>query len=229
MSTIEGKARFITTLRTHLNVAIYEPNRDAKELAWTRSIGNTVNPYDDDSLDEAIEKILNSRTGKGSDDRRFPLPGEIRKVCDQIILDRKRPSMLDAEAEAQKSSPWSRGRSKFVVEHLLSGEMGKRAAREGWIGSLFDECRARNALPSENEVWKIKETSRKFQETRQMCHAGAGWPSTALGLSMGGACANLGDTIEKRNRLLASIVLGRSNVELLFTHLDYFADDEAAA
>ena len=92
MASIEAKAAFITTLRVHYTVTIYEPNREEKERAWTKSIADCIDFYSDDVVARATQKILHTRTS----DRRFPLPAEIRKVCDQFVADDRRSTELPA-------------------------------------------------------------------------------------------------------------------------------------
>lgn len=220
MASIEAISKFITTLRVHFNVpiALTDPERPAKERAWTMSISQCIRPYSDDVLDRASQSILNNWT---SSDRRFPLPGKIREVCDDIVVEDKRLPLMQQVLDAQigeNAPPFSRARTKLVLD-LLCGEMGRRAAREMWIGSLVDHVRYAKALPDESTVRTLKARSREMEELRGQCHAGVGWPSDITGRALAGMCARMADTIERRNQLWARVVLGQEDEEALFRAL----------
>lgn len=241
-ASLDGIARFVTTLRVHLNVPFREginpkeePERhareDAKRRAWLASINQCVRPYTDDILDRTAAAILNTRRG----DRRFPLPGEIREIANEIVEnDRRGPLLKQAVAEAfdGKSAPRaSRARTMLVLD-LLRGAMGQQAAREMWIGSLVDYVRDEKELPPAHLVGTIKARAKEFSSLREQCHAGVGWPSTPGGMAMAAACAKWGDTIEARNRLWARVILGQESEEALFRWIektDDLADRSVAA
>lgn len=193
-----------------------------EEIMWARSMVAVLGGYSETVLAKACAQILKTRKND-----RFPLPAEIAAICVDIADDDSRPALLEAERNAAKANPWSRERTRFVIEQLLSGPMGKQAARDGWIGPLYDECRIRNELPHVSEVPKLKRRAEDFFEVRAMCHRREGWTKDANGVALATAAARLGDTIEKRNRLVAAVVLGRESVESLFRNLDQF-DDGAA-
>ena len=214
--------QLVAELLNHFRV--FHKADSPEEAMWSRSMAAVLGDYSDSVLAKACAHILKTRKND-----RFPLPAEIAAVCVEIADDDNRPKVLAAEMEAAKANPWSRARTRFVIEQLLSGEMGKRAARDGWIGPLYDECRLRNELPKAHEIDGLKRRAEEFFAVRSMCHRREGWPATGVGSGLAGAAARLGETIEKRNRLVASVVLGNASVELLFRSLDQFKDEEAAA
>tara|TARA_R110000868_G_scaffold4998_6_gene30979 strand:- start:1626 stop:2300 length:675 start_codon:yes stop_codon:yes gene_type:complete len=219
-------AKFVSQIAVYFPPPRFESQE--QEAEWLRSMVESLKAYDGDILDRACQEIIDTR-GTRAGEKWFPLPAEIRRVCTDIADETNRPKVLAAEMEAAKANPWSRARTRFVIEQLLSGEMGKRAARDGWIGPLYDECRLRNELPKAHEIDGLKRRAEDFFAVRSMCHRREGWPATGVGSGLAGAAARLGDTIEKRNRLVASVVLGNASVELLFRSLDQFNDEEAAA
>lgn len=211
--------QLVAELLNHFRV-FHKPD-SPEEAMWSRSMATVLGDYSDAVLAKACAHILKTRK-----DDRFPLPAVIASVCADIADDDNRPALLAAEMEAKRSSPWARSRTRFVIEQLLSGEMGRQAALDGWIGPLFDECRIRNELPKPHEVPALKRRADDFFETRSMAHNRIGWPAGELGAALQRSAASLGDTMEKRNRLVAAVVLGKADVEDLFRNLSMF--DEAA-
>jgi hypothetical protein len=140
----------------HFNVpiALGDPNRAAKEEAWVASIGQTIRPFGDDVVKRAADKILNTWTGT---DRRFPLPGTIRKICDDIAAEDKRRELpLDGDNSTQPGS-WHR---KRLALELIRGPMGRRAAAEGWVTALYGWIVEHGRMPSETAKASLKTIER---------------------------------------------------------------------
>lgn len=227
MASVEGISDFITTLRVHMHVpiALSDERREEKERLWMASMAQCLRNYADDVLREGAEKIL--RDARGSD-RRFPLPGQIIRALNEIVEDRNRKPLLEGQLDQAKSSPWSRERTRLVLDLLRSGGIGLRAASENYLGALVDFCRANSRLPDEREMRRVRDRAREFDETREMCHAGVGWPSVRGGNHpLAVVCAKWGDTIEARNQLWARVLRGEENHEALWRPLN-MADGEAS-
>lgn len=222
MASVDGISDFITTLRVHMHVPIAasDERRDEKERAWMASMAQCLRTYDDDVLKTGAQAIL--RDARGSD-RRFPLPGQIIKALNEIVEDRNRKPMLAAQFDETRSSPSSRDRIRLVVDLLRSSAIGRRAASENWLGGLVDFCRVHARLPDEKEVRRIQDKSREFDETRDMCHAAVGWPSTPAGQAHAAVCAKWADTIEARSQLWARVLRGEEDEAALFRPLDMTA------
>jgi hypothetical protein len=197
MASIEAKAEFITTLRVHYSVTIYEPNREEKEKAWTKSIADCIDPYSDDIVRRGMAKILHTRTS----DRRFPLPAEIRKVCDQIVVDdRQAQGMMDT---SQFNRSYSNNRSAErirLADDLVMGALGKEAARDGWISALHQFVCREMRLPNQGEIGRVKRAAADFDEGYEIAVRG-GWP-------LANAMADLGDTMLANRERLRKMVLG---------------------
>jgi len=217
-------ARFVSKVAVHFPPPRFES--DAQEAEWLRSIVESLKLYDDDVLDVASQRIIDTR-GLRSDEKWFPKVAEIRRLCAGIVDDKRRaPLMKQAMAEAfdgHSAPPHSRARTALVLD-LLRGEMGREAARDGWIGSLVDFVRHSKELPYGSMISTLKARAVEFQEIRQRCHHGVGWPSTPQGKGLARACAIWGDTIEARNRLWARVILGKEDEEAIFRFIE--KDDE---
>ncbi len=209
-------ADFVSRIAVHFPPPRFESQE--QEAEWLRSIVVSLRAYSESVLERAAQRIIDTR-GVRRNEKWFPVPAEIRLVCEEIIAEDRRPKLI-AEARDVRTFPTrSAGRIEFVVGQLLSGEMGRRAAREGWIGILYDEVMTRNALPHEGEVPGLRRQAQEFHETLEACHRGAAGPKSR-------EWARLGDNLVKRSRIVAGIVLGERGLEDLHKHL---ADVEASA
>lgn len=214
-STPMTAAKFVTHLSKHFNVYFKAGTDEATE--WIRSMIGIVGVYDEAVLGAALVVILRTRK-----EARFPLPAEIITVCDAVVQVRNRKPMVEkmrGEAfDGNMAPPHSKARTMLVLD-LMRTEMGREAARDGWIGSLVDHVRYAKCLPDSGMVRTIKMRAVEFQELRNKCHSGVGWPADLGGRAHARVCALLADTMEARNRLWARVVLGDANEDDLFRGL----------
>ena len=183
---------FVTNLVMHFPVRHENAER---EREWLGSIVAAVKFYEGDILAAAVQRIIDTRT-----DRRFPLPAEIRKVCNQVAVDSQKGKM-SFEPKMGKSDAFSDHRVRLADE-LIVGPMGRRATKEGWILSLHDFCRKNARLPSDYEIKPLITAALGFRDAYEEAIRG-GWPG-ARGL------ASLGDKMNARREELGKIVNGIS-------------------
>ena len=224
-STPMTASKFVTNLTKHFSVFFKSGTDEAAE--WIKSMIGIVGVYDDAVLGAAFVLILRTRK-----ETRFPLPAEIIAVCDSVVQARNRKPMAekmrDGVFDGHSAPPHSRARTALVLD-LLRGEMGREAARDGWIGSLVDHVRYAKELPDGSMIRTIKARAVEFQEIRERCHHGVGWPSTPQGRGLARACAIWGDTIEARNRLWSRVILGQEDEESIFRRIEKDEDLQGAA
>jgi hypothetical protein len=198
---MSGKvATFVSTLVIHFPVRFVDRkgNHDpAREKEWLRSIVEAIGYYEPDVLQAAAQRIIDTRN-----DRRFPLPSEIRKVCAEVIDDRRKASLpVHPAAGDKKLSPWSPERVKLANE-LVQTEIGRRAAREGWLLILHDWVRANGELPrSDSKIRELAGEKVHFEKAYSDCVRGWGGPA-------GKQLAELGDKMIAREAELRVMVLG---------------------
>lgn len=106
--------------------------------------------------------------------------------------------------DLDKGSATENGRRHTKLAYaLIRSDMGRKAADEGWILSLFDFIEEKGRLPSnEPEIWKLKESARGFDDAYAQCERG-GWPFAE-------AVRKLGDSMLERRNKLASLALGEA-------------------
>jgi hypothetical protein len=169
-----------------------------RETMWLDSMIQILGGYDEDVLQRAATRIVRSETR----DRRFPLPAVCRQVCEEIVKADKAsqpPTIEDRAKDLKGNADWQ----YRLADDLIMCEMGRRAAREGWILSLHDFCRINGRLPTADwEIRKCIDGARGFDKAYEEVLNGAG-----------GVCAKaleaLGDTMLKRREALRARVLGK--------------------
>lgn len=122
---------------------------EAKESLWLRVMETSIGGYSDAVLALAAEEIIKTRDPK-ADGTMFPKPSECISACDaakKILEIRAMPLLPPTE----KANEWSDDRMKLAFD-LVNNEMGRRAAREGWLANLYHFIRRNMRLPQQHEV-----------------------------------------------------------------------------
>ena len=73
----------------------------------------------------------------------------------------RRESKPQPSRVATKRDPWSE-QSKQQARALLQCDLGRRAAREGWIQAAYDFAREHGRLPDENEIHNVRAAGMDF-------------------------------------------------------------------
>lgn len=179
---------------------------------WTDSMIAVLKPYEGVVLAQACLIVLRTRTVK-----EFPLPAQITNICDAIIRERNRPTLLAQEQEDYRANPFSDYRTDLVFDLLKGSEMGYAAAKEGWIGQLVHYVRLNSELPPVSMLAGFRIRAREAQETLEAAHRGDGYPKTPEGRALARATASLGESFEARNKAWADAILNGGSKEALYT------------
>lgn len=140
-------------------------------------------------IDAAATRLIQSRTKTT-----FPFPREMIDACNEVLADDRRgkPELL---AKSAPVDPYK------LADDLMRGELGKRAALEGWALTLRDFIADNHRLPEEGEVRRLIATRDKFLNNLRDCIAGRGG-------MFGGGLATLGRSMVKREHEIAARLLG---------------------
>lgn len=164
---------------------------------WLQSMARILKGYPSHILTQAADDITRTRKNKY-----FPLPAEVREACQDAVkreeLYKPRPLPLDP-SQRKDLGEW---RVK-LADDLIRCEIGREAAREGWILSLHDFCRNNGRLPAQHEIGKCREGARGFDIAFRDCVSGNGG-------DMGRELAKLGDSMLRRREELRRRVLGEA-------------------
>lgn len=178
------------------DVALHFPNRfdsEAAEDEWLDSMARNLRGYSADVLKRAAQKIIDTRT-----DRRFPLPSECKKVCNEFAQQdaAEKPGMIADQKLPPAFSDW---RVK-LADDLIMCPMGREAAKDGWILALHDFARENGRLPAGGEISKVKAVRKGFDAAYYgVINGNGGFCSAAL--------KKLGDHMIARRKALADRVL----------------------
>ena len=193
---VASVAKFITALRVHFMRPKAETEDDRTvEKEWMRSMMRSLGGYDADVLEKAAADILANRT-----DRRFPLPAECKKACDEVLKWKQLASpKLQDQAVPNDKYEWA----YKLADDLICGPLGREAARDGWILSLHDFIRNNQRLPVEHwEITKCKTSARGFDEAYDAVLRGEGGEVSKM-------LEKLGDSMMAKRERYREKVLGK--------------------
>ena len=157
---------------------------------WFAEYETALRNYESWVLDAATTRIIQTRKTPG-----FPLPREVIDVCQQVLAD-------DRAAKPQFNATKAPGDPFKLANELVCGDLGKRAAREGWVLTLRDFIVREGRLPQgDAEIRRLIATRDRFQQNLIDCIDGNG------GL-FGEPLAKLGRSMAKREYEIAKRVLG---------------------
>jgi hypothetical protein len=169
--------------------------------AWVTEWENALKQFEAWVIEAAATRIIHDRTQAG-----FPFPAEVRRVCYQVLADDK-SSKPTLDVAPDKGNPYK------LASELIKCELGRRAAREGWVLTLRDFVVRNGRLPQGDiEIKKLIKIRDQFQQNLIDCIDGNG------GL-LGGPLAKLGRSMAKKEYDLAQRVLGADAEDWYATRL----------
>jgi len=154
--------------------------------AYLREVGRLLQGYTEAEQQEATDLVLKTHRG-----RQWPTPAECVNACIEV-----RDQRTDRQVpEGPKYPEWTE--SAFAAaDRLINSEIGRQAAREGWIGQLHDFCRKARHLPDASVIADLRREARKFDEAYAFVQDGGGLQA------LNGALRKLGESfLDKRDRL----------------------------
>jgi len=131
---------------------VYGQPDSGDPAAYLAEISKMLAKYSTAELERAGDIVIRSHRG-----RAFPTPSEIVTACEDARATMS-PGQSRAETFEDKNPEWSK-QAYAIADRLTAGELGKRAAREGWILGLHEFCRKHRRHPSTSEVHTIQKDS----------------------------------------------------------------------
>jgi hypothetical protein len=159
--------------------------------AWVASWVRAFKNYQPWVLEAATVRIIEGRS-----ERSHPIISDVKKVCHEIIRE-------DAESKPElRAAPPGPGDVYKLANELIQCEIGKRAAREGWVLTLRDFVVKHHRLPEGRiEIDRLLATRDKFLVNLNDCIQG-------LGGMFGHDLEKLGKSMARREYEIAQRVLG---------------------
>ena len=197
---VDAIQKFIGDLALHFSTPKH--GSTVAEAAWLKSMVAELRGYSPEVLDRAARRIITTRKY-----RNFPLVAECRQACRDVageIEFDKHVQTLPTLREAT-GTEWSTERVKLAYDLCKGTQVGKEAARDGWVLSLWDFVRKHQRVPKGSaEIEACRRGAKEFDEAYAKCVKG-GWAGAdqlvALGSSM----------LAKREKLSAE-VLGKPDI-----------------
>lgn len=199
-------SKFLTGLAVH-----FPPKHARPELEteWLKSMSDALRGYPADVLDAAAKRIVHTRKYTS-----FPLPAECRAACmdaaNAFESYRRAETLPTMRWEAGE---WTRERRRLAYE-LVQTNMGKEAARGGWVQSLWNFCRREQRLPKDaREIEQVKAVARETQaleESLERVVAGP-YPQNLAGrnvLQVQVSCLSFAQTFANKRKEIEAVALG---------------------
>lgn len=153
MGSVMGK--FIEPLK---KVFPLPKSSEGHEDQFFEAYFQVLKSFDDITLGDAAAHIIATRT-----QRSFPLPAECNLACAEAIAGeavRARQESRSGNRHEQRDfgdryPEWSERRCR-LADGLIQCEMGRQAAREDWIWTLWEFCRENERLPDPHEASRVR-------------------------------------------------------------------------
>ena len=190
--------KFIAMVETFFPRPKFSGN-ETNEAFWVATMENTLGGFGDAVLVKAANIIIETRSAQ-RDGTMFPKPAECIAACHKArdVLKSFAPQPLLA---APNANEWSDERLDLAFD-LDNGELGKRAAREGWISQLYNFCRKEMRLPKSSEIAVCIEQFELLEQAIAAFNAG---PRAGLN---GAICAFADTVLVKRAELRERVLHG---------------------
>lgn len=176
-------SKFISAIDAHFPRPRFRD--EEQEAIWTASITRTLMHYDPRVLAEAADDIIRTRDPAKERSRAFPVPRELLAAC-EAVLRRRKPDQLRLTVSDDPNLQWHPDRQRLADE-LVSGEMGRRAAQEGWFAALRGFAAQTARLPSVGEIGALRAIAAEFHDRLAQCRAGEAGPASQKLAALGGA------------------------------------------
>lgn len=138
----------------------WEPDQEDR---WMEIMARETSGFSDRVLEQALSNIVRRK------EHRIPTVGECIEACCEakrwLEQDKAAGELPDLHPSASRD--WSTERRKLAHDSIQT-EMGREAARDGWIGSLWNFVREQQRLPKGQEVEGCKRQAKEFLETYEM-------------------------------------------------------------
>jgi hypothetical protein len=193
----EAIKRFIMLVSAHFPRQKFSGD-EAREALWLRSMEEILSDFEPKVLMEAAGAIVRERDPQ-KHGTMFPKASECVAAC-MAAKRRLELAAVPLLPKSEKANLWSTERLALAND-LMKTAMGRAAAAEGWVSSLYHFARCNQRLPMSNtEIEACKVSAAEFNRTMQELRDAAPHPLTT-------AVIGLGSELERRQKALAQAVL----------------------
>jgi hypothetical protein len=147
------------------------PEHSEDPQAYIRELARLTKSYPDAVLDRAADYLIQSHQPTAA--KPWPTPADVCVAC----ADAQDAINPVATIHDVKHLDWAAPALKRA-DALIQSPLGRKAADEGWILSLWDFCRKNMRLPAGSEITKCKTDTTDFWQSYAECERG-GWAQAA--------------------------------------------------
>lgn len=183
---------------------------EEQEQTWTGYVVPEIEGMADEIIEAGTKQMLRRRKRKDG----MPSVAEVIEYCeeaDRWIKQKQGKENLQIEQPFVPHGAWT-GDRKQLADELIRTPLGKQAAKEGWIGVLWDFCRNQQRLPQQGkEVEELKRESKAVDAAYALAvrNASTTDPKQKQFAEMNAKLVAWGDAVMERRRGLEAIALGR--------------------
>lgn len=128
---------------------------DEKQAGFFSDYDEALGEFTSHELQHAAKLLKTTRTS-----RTFPVIADCLEACKHARDALQPPVKRRHGSDAEKYPEWSPERQR-MADRMICGDMGWKAAEEGWLIALWDFCRNKERLPNCFEAEKVAKKSRK--------------------------------------------------------------------
>ena len=158
------------------------------DAAFVEEINRVTDGVSPAILERAANYLISNYRGS-----KFPTPAQIVNAIRESAPPISPP-------EGPKYPEWSH-EALATADRLIQSEIGRTAAREGWILSLHDYCRKHRCLPDNRDIRQLKAAAEGFNSAYSECCRGNGG-------TLGKSLRRFGDVFLAKREKYARMALG---------------------
>lgn len=155
-------------LITRLAVVFGQPDHSDDPKKFVSELARLTQGFHPPELDKAADMLIRSHQPTAR--KPWPTPAEIIMACEDA-RDLVSPTKPEDKFEKQHRHWTKEARAKAY--DLVRTDLGRRAADEGWVLSLWDFCRRERRLPTTAEATVCRRHAAEFNEAYASLRANA--------------------------------------------------------
>ena len=147
--SVADVSNFITRLIIHFKQPTFDVPDERQDKArnqWLADMNRSLKDAAPEVLDRAADILIDTAKYKS-----FPILGEVRKAVEKAANELRQEQPRMRFSPTKKLEDDYSEREKLALE-LILGEVGRRALREDWLGSLYAFCVKHMRLPTNFEI-----------------------------------------------------------------------------
>ena len=134
---------------------------EAQKQSWTDDMVEELGGFSEEVLMRALRELIRRRKVE-----KTPLVSECIAACEEakrwIDAEKKSNSLPMGVGPITDEMQWNE--RKRLADTLVKCDLGRRAAREGWLGAMHAYAVKNGRLPRENEFGAVKQQAREFDQ-----------------------------------------------------------------